>query len=245
MSFTIIKESQPHKQKTLIYGLAGVGKSTLAAQTDRPLFVDIEGGLTNMDAPRTPTIRLYSNALRVLDEIHNDAANYLKEYHTIVIDSIDWLCRKAEEHASGVVHVSEGKLVYDMTATIGKANGGYGKGVEQLENHLRAELMPRFDTLVADGFGVVLIAHTDQKDQLSGDGFTTTKLTPSINKRHMEPWVQWCDNVFYLRSENGERKLLLEGTDTILAKNRLGLVGEVDLATTDIKTILGIEKENK
>lgn len=243
MGFTIIKEPEMHKLKTMVYGLSGCGKSTLAAQMDKPLFVDVEGGLTTMQVARTPTITLYVNIKKVLEEIHKDAATYLKDYQTIVIDSIDWLVRKAEEHAAGVRSVVDGKLVTDMTATIGKANGGYGNGNKQLENEIRAGILPLLDSLVADGFAICLIAHADQKEVMDGEGYSTTKITPAIGERVMEPIVQWCDNVFYLRNSSGERKLLLEGTDTILAKNRLGKISEVSLSETTIQEVLKLKGE--
>lgn len=243
MGFTIIKEPEMHKLKTMLYGLSGCGKSTLAAQMDKPLFVDVEGGLTTMQVARTPTITLYVNIKKVLEEIHKDAATYLKDYQTIVIDSIDWLVRKAEEHAAGVRSVVDGKLVTDMTATIGKANGGYGNGGKQLENEIRAGILPLLDSLVADGFAICLIAHADQKEMMDGEGYSTTKITPAIGERVMQPIVQWCDNVFYLRNDGGERKLLLEGTNTVLAKNRLGKIGEVSLINTTIQEVLKLKGE--
>lgn len=245
MPFTIIKEAQPHKQKVMIVGLAGAGKSTLASQMSRPLFIDVEGGLTNMNVPRTPTIKRYIQAVQCINMIHKEAEEYKKEYDTIVIDSIDWLVRRAEEHAAGIATIDDKGVEHkDMSATIGKANGGYGNGNKQLENHLRAELMPALQLLVDDGFGICLIAHADQKDVMDPDGFTITKITPAIGERFMEAWVQWCDNVFYLRNDGGERKLLLEGTDRILAKNRLGKSGEVSLSETTIQDILK-PKEDK
>lgn len=243
-SFTIIKEPELHKQKTMIYGLAGAGKSTLASQMDKPFFIDMEGGLTTMNVARTPTISLYVNAKRVIDEIHAEKDEFLKEYHTIVIDSMDWLVRKAEEFAAGVLTIGEDKkLHYDMKATIGKANGGYGNGNKQLENHIRAELLPALDRLVADGFAICLIAHADQKSVMDAEGYKTDKITPAIGERVMEPIVQWCDNVFYLKNNGGERSLLLEGTDTILAKNRLHKSGEVSLSDNTIQDILVPNKE--
>lgn len=246
MPFTIIKEAQPHKQKTMIYGLSGVGKTTLASQLSRPLFIDTEGGLTNMEVPRTPTIKRYVQVIQVINMIHKEVETYKKDYDTIVIDSIDWLVRLAEEHAAGIASVDDqGKIHKDMTATIGKANGGYGNGAKQLENHLRAELMPALQLLIDDGFGICLIAHADKKDVLDGDGFAISKITPAIGERYMEAFVQWCDNVFYLRNDGGTRKLRLEGTDNILAKNRLGKTNEVDLDDTTIQEILTPKKEGK
>ena len=40
--------------KTLIYGPEGIGKSTLAAQCPRPVFIDTEGSTVHMDVRRTP-----------------------------------------------------------------------------------------------------------------------------------------------------------------------------------------------
>lgn len=245
MSFKIISELQPHAHKTMIYALSGAGKSTLASQLEKPLFIDIEGGLNNIKCSRTPTISFYISFIKVINDIHSNAAQYLKDYKTIIIDSMDWLVRKAEEHASGVRTVNGTDIVTDMTATIGKANGGYGNGNKQLENHIRAEVLPALQLLVEDGFAICLIAHADQKDLMDAEGFRVAKISPAIGERVMEPIVQWCDNVFYLRNDGGERKLLLEGTDTVLAKNRLNKVGEVSLSNTTIKEILTPAKENK
>lgn len=244
MPFTIIKEPQLHKMKTMIYGNAGSGKSTLASQMDRPLFIDIEGGLTTMSVARTPTVKRYIQAIQVINMIHKEAEEYKKEYGTIVIDSIDWLVRRAEEHAAGIATLDEKGVEHrDMSATIGKANGGYGNGNKQLENHLRSELMPALQLLVDDGFAICLIAHADRKDLMDQDGYNATKVTPAIGERFMEAFVQWCDNVFYLKNDGGERKLLLEGTSNILAKNRLGRVGEVSLSDTSIQEVLKLKED--
>lgn len=230
--------------KTMIYGLAGVGKSTLASQMSRPLFIDVEGGLTTMSVARTPTYKCYLQVVRAINIIHKEAEEHKKDYDTIVIDSIDWLVRRAEEHAAGISSIdNKGVEHKDMSATIGKANGGYGNGNKQLENHLRSELMPALQLLVDDGFAIALIAHADRKDVMDGDGFTTTKITPAIGDRFMEAWVQWCDNVFYLKHDGEKRTLLLEGTDTILAKNRLGKSGAVDLSETTIQEVLKLKEE--
>lgn len=246
MAFTIITSPSVAQHKTMIYSLAGVGKTTLASKMDKPLFIDLEGGCSMLDVPRTPTISLYQNAVRVILDIHKDKDNYLKQYKTIVIDSMDWLVRRAEEHASGVRTVNQdGTITTDMSATIGKANGGYGNGGKQLENHIRTELLPALQTLVTDGFAICLIAHADQKDLMDAEGYRSSRVTPAISERLMEPIVQWCDNVFYLKNDDGERKLLLESDGVALAKNRLGKTGVVSLSETTIQEILTPKKEDK
>ena len=38
--------------RLLIYGEAGVGKSSFAAAAPKPLFLDLEGGIDGLDVPR-------------------------------------------------------------------------------------------------------------------------------------------------------------------------------------------------
>lgn len=71
------------------------------------------------------------------------------------------------------------------------------------------------------------------------DGIDTTRITPKIDVNTMEVMVEWCDQVFYLKKgSDGERILVLDGDDNILAKNRLGLHGEVKLSDVDINKLL-------
>ena len=39
-------------QRVVIYGVEGIGKSTLASKFPNPLFIDIEGSTGNMDVAR-------------------------------------------------------------------------------------------------------------------------------------------------------------------------------------------------
>ena len=54
MSLNIISGTTEGAPKVMIYGLAGVGKSTLASKLKRPVFFDFEGGLSYLGVNRTP-----------------------------------------------------------------------------------------------------------------------------------------------------------------------------------------------
>ena len=43
---------QARAQRVVIYGTEGIGKSTLASQFPKPLFIDTEGSTSNMDVKR-------------------------------------------------------------------------------------------------------------------------------------------------------------------------------------------------
>ena len=75
-----------------IYGQAGVGKTTLAAEFPRPFLINIEGGVPEgIDIPCTPeTIRDFDYLLGWLDVLIDNK----HEYKTVIIDSLDTLEKK-------------------------------------------------------------------------------------------------------------------------------------------------------
>lgn len=241
----IIKKATPTKPKLMIYGTAGSGKSTLASQLDKPLFIDIEGGLNFLDVARTETFDSYLDVVKAFKDILLHKDEYLKDYHTIVIDSIDWLVRRVIEQAAKTRYKDEqGVLHSNLDATLNKAGGGYGNGKQMLENEIRSRLIPALQALNNAGFGICLIAHADRKDIMESDGTSFERVTPKIEANTMNIFVEWIDNLFYLRKESdGRRILVLESDDTVLAKNRLNLHGEVDLTKIQIAEVLKLNQE--
>lgn len=228
----VIKQATPTAPKLMIYGLSGVGKSTLASKLKNPIFIDMEGGLNYMDVARTPTLTSYTSVLKVLGELFNVAEAGKREYDTIVIDSVDWLVRKVVEKAAGI---DKNKL----DETLNRSNGGYGNGKQILENHIRTYLLPLLVTLNKQGYGICLIAHADRKVLMNSDGSDKEQIAPKIDVNTMNTFVEWCDNVFFLKKDiDGERILVLESDEEALAKNRIGLTGEVKLSEVDINKLL-------
>lgn len=228
----VIKQATPTAPKLMIYGLSGVGKSTLASKLKNPIFIDMEGGLNYMDVARTPTLTKVDDFYTVLAELYNTAKDGKREYDTIVVDSADWLVRKVVEKAAGIDKTK-------LDETLNRSNGGYGNGKQVLENHIRTKLLPMLVLLNKQGYGICLIAHADRKTLMSSEGNDVEQITPKIDVNTMNVFVEWCDNVFYLKKDiAGERILVLESDDVALAKNRLGLTGEVKLSETDINKLL-------
>lgn len=223
--------------KLMIYGLSGVGKSSLAAKLKNPLFLDFEGGLNYLGVDRTSQYTNLDTFYADLVELYRKAEAGKREYDTIVIDSVDWLVRKVVEKAAGIDKTN-------LTETLNRSNGGYGNGKQVLENHIRTKLLPLLVVLNKQGYGICLVAHADRKDLMDADGFDIERVSPKIDVNTMNVFVEWVDNVFYLKNSNGERSLVLEGDSNILAKNRLGLTGEVKLSDVDINDLI-IPKENK
>lgn len=225
----IITGITPTSPKTMIFGLSGAGKSTLASKLKRPVFLDFEGGLNNIDCARTEQILDLNTFYSYLGELYRAKE---REYDTIVIDSVDWLVRKITEKAAGI-----DKDNLDMT--LNKSNGGYGNGGQVKENHVRTKLLPTLMALNKKGYSICLVAHAERKALMDEDGISVDRIAPKIDDKTMNVFVEWVDNVFYLKKgTDGTRTLVLDGDDNVLAKNRLGLSGEVKISDIDINKLL-------
>lgn len=225
----VINQITPTAPKLMLYSLPGVGKSTLAAKLKNPIFLDIEGGLNYIECTRTEQITDLETFYTYLIELYRAKD---REYDTIVIDSVDWLVRKIVETAAGIDS-------NNLDMTLNKSNGGYGNGKAVLINHIRTKLLPTLVALNKKGYGICLIAHAERKDMMDADGVDTERITPKIDDTTLAVFIEWCDSVFYLKKGlDGERILLLDSDDTALAKNRMGLSGEVKLSDTDLNKLL-------
>lgn len=85
MSLKINRGATVHPQKVVIYGVEGIGKTTLAAQFPDPLFIDTEGGTEGYDVARTQAPQSWT-ALK--DLVRAVAAE--RPCGTLVLDTADW-----------------------------------------------------------------------------------------------------------------------------------------------------------
>lgn len=243
--------------KALIYGSAGVGKSTLASMFSHPVFLDIEGGINFLDVPKTDhVLRKVSEVYECLQELLVQAKG-TRQFDTIVIDSADWLVRLIAEQIAGIGKNDDGTQAKTMSAlelslnkNLMDAAGGFGKAKEVLENHIRSMLLPYLQKLNEAGYGIVLIAHQYATPILDSEGVTIEKVLPKIDPPTigkkpiaMPAIVEWVDTVIYLKKRGTERFIQVDEDDMALAKNRVGLSGEYDLAEVDINELLKIKQE--
>jgi len=225
----ILKEPTPTAPKFMVYSLPGAGKTTLASTLKRSLILDIEGGANFLKTDRTEQITKLDEFYNILVELWKTPE---REYNYLVIDTADWLVRLAVEKVAGIDK-------HHLDETLNRSNGGYGNGKQVLENEIRTKLLPMLIALNKKGYGICLLAHADKKDMLDSDGTTIEQITPKIDPLTLNAFVEWCDNIFYLRKDaNNERYLQLESDSVALAKNRIGMTGEVKLSEVDINNLL-------
>lgn len=75
------KEAQP--PRIMIYGSEGIGKSTFAASAPKPIFIQTEDGLGEIDCAKFPLVGSFDEMMNQLAAIRDEE----HEYQTLVIDS--------------------------------------------------------------------------------------------------------------------------------------------------------------
>lgn len=215
--------------KVVIYGPEGIGKSTLAAQFPRPLFIDTEGSTRRMDVRRLEKPTSWTMLM--------EQVRFVKEERdlcsTLVIDTADWaeaLCTAnvcAEKHVGGI------------------EDFGYGKGYVYLAEKFGA-LLNLLEEIVDRGVHVVLTAHAkmrkfEQPDEMGAYDRWELKLqqkTAALVK-------EWSDLLLFanyktmavavddkgkkFKAQGGRRVLYTTHHPCWDAKNRLGLPDELPL----------------
>ena len=71
--------------RILIHGVAGVGKSTFAADADRPVFLMTEDGLGKLQVPHFPLATSYAEVAEALDALLNED----HDFGTVVVRTIE------------------------------------------------------------------------------------------------------------------------------------------------------------
>ncbi len=227
MSLKIVSGKISRAVKTVIYGTEGVGKSTLAAKFPEPLFIDVEGGTSQMDVKRI-------EAPKNWEELLTDAAEIAKNpgyCRTLVLDTADWaenlctayICRKFNQ-----------KSIESF---------GYGKGYTYLGEEW-SKLMSVFDDVIRAGMNVTVIAHARQRkielpEQTGAFDHWEMKLS-----RQIAPLLkEWADLLLFLnyktfvvttdsnsrKAQGGKRVIYTSHNPVYDAKNRHGLPEEMDL----------------
>ncbi len=80
---------RPAPRRVMLYGTHGIGKSTFASRAPKPIFLQTEDGLGEIDCDKLPLTTTFDEAMRALSELYTGE----HPYRTVVVDSLDWLER--------------------------------------------------------------------------------------------------------------------------------------------------------
>lgn len=228
-----IKVGTDHKPpRLLVYGSAGIGKTSLAASAPGSILIDVEGGADEIGMARFPQARTY-------DDVIGQISALVKEPHdfrTLCIDSLDWLQ----------------KLVWAKTAERLKVPSiqdiPYGRGFAEAEVEWQLILRGVEAVRTRRNMAVILIAHSEVKryDDPSCDGYDRHQI--ALHKTASALVQEWADAVLFYgwhvvvkQSDagfnrkiskgrgNGARLLHTEERPSALAKNRYGMPERIEM----------------
>ena len=215
---------RPAPRRCMIHGVQGVGKSTWAATSDRPIFVQTEDGLGEIDCAKFPVARGFAEVMAALTELRSES----HDFRTVVIDSLDWLERLIWQEVCVRKNV---KNIEDI---------GFQKGYVFALDEWRM-VIEALDALRRDrGMAIILIAHTKIEKFQTPEDSAFDRFSPRLHKLAAAVVMEWCDEVFFAtystttdpkKVKNVEPVRVMRTSEgpTHVAKNRIKMPPELPL----------------
>jgi hypothetical protein len=195
------------KLKILLYGQAGVGKTTLSLSAPKPLLIDCDGGVHRVNfghVADTVQVETFDDVLNVLKED-------LRPYESIIIDTGGKLLDFMAEY------------IIKRNSKMGKANGtltlqGYGERKAEFSNFCKKiSLLNKH---------LIFVAH--RQTQQEGDDF---RYVPLFGGSNYDALVTELDIVGYMEAQGKKRTITFDPTSRNDGKNTCNLPSIVEVPT--------------
>lgn len=224
-------------QKVVLYGVEGIGKTSLAAQTPDPLFIDTEGGTAHLDVRRLQKPETWEELISLIREV----AATPDVCRSLVLDTADWAEAMAVDH------------ICQKFKQPGLESFGYGKGYTFLSEEF-SRLLAACDEVIASGKNMIITAHARQRRVELPDetgGFDVWGL--KLSKQSAPLLKEWPDALLFLnyktlvvatdsnthKAQGGKRVIYTNHRPVFDAKNRHNLPDEMELCYASIAPIFG------
>jgi hypothetical protein len=224
----------------LIYGMEGVGKSSLAADAPSPIWIDTEGGSAQLEVPRYPFREGDGGHVPVhyveVKAAIDDLISSKHDFKTLVIDTLDrlefllWTEICLMEKGKGYTSVED---------------FGYGKGYVKAQDEWRA-LCVKLDRLrTTRRMNIILLGHCTIRTFKSPETEDWDRYNLRLHDKAAGFLKEWCDVVGFAAFEEGGksmdkhsrakgwstgmRLLKLERSAAFDAKSRIPLPAQVEM----------------
>lgn len=234
------KKVDPNKEpfKFLIYGVEGIGKSTLASSMPKAVFIPVENPRLKVESYDQP--KTLEQVYGILDQLANDPEGA----ETVVIDTLDAL---------------EGLIWRSISARNGWSSiedAGFGKGYNVALEEWR-QFLVRCERVWARGMNVVFVAHSMVRAYQNPEGDNFDRYTMKLfETKEAKPGAMirgWCDAVLFVNyetvlvkdkkkvtkaKETGARLIHTEWRAAFDAKNRFNLPPTIPLSWDDLNAAI-------
>ena len=223
--------------RILVYGVAGVGKTQLAADAPNPVFLQTEDGLGRIDAATFGLLRSFDAVMEALGSLYTED----HDHQTVVLDSLDWLEPLVWQHTAQAHNQPDIESF------------GYGKGYLAALDTWRSFLDGVNALRDERGMGVILIAHAEIRRFDSPETEPYDRYQPKLHRGASALVQEHVDAVLFanyrvstLKSDVGFNKKVVRGVSggdrllhtaerpAFLAKNRFGLPETLPLSWPEL-----------
>jgi len=242
-----LTRNSPKAPRIIIHGDPGTGKTTFAACAPKPVIIQTEDGLGNLDATAFPLATSFQDVLDAVTSLYAEE----HEFKTCVVDSLDWLEPLIWQH----VCQTHGKESIEAF--------GYGKGYVEALSVWRQF----FDGITAlrdsKGMTIIMTAHSEQRrvEDPMLPAFDTHDL--KLHKRAAALAEEFADVILFAQMQTntvtedagfnnkrtravttGQRIMHTVGQPAFLAKNRYSLPSPLPLAWDAFADAMGFGATN-
>lgn len=191
--------------RIVLYGQEGIGKSTFAANAPKPVFIQTEDGLAQIDCAKFPVSTSYEDVIECITALGTEE----HDYRTVVIDSADWF---------------EPLIVQSVCKDYGvdsihKAAGGFNRGWDKVVDKWY-EIAGALDWLrKTKNMTVIIIAHSKIKTFNDPENPAYDKYMLRLNDKSCDFLMEWTDAVLF-----ASRKMIVNKSED--GRNRAQAVGK-------------------
>lgn len=171
---------------TVIYGVAGIGKSSFGANFPKAYFIDTNSGLGGLAVYKSPVITSWNQIIAIGMKLKTP--EFQEFYDTVIIDTIEELydlCLLYVCEQQGVEHPSD----------INQGKGDFGKTWKEVIKELNRFLK----SLQVWGYGRVLISHV--KEYTAPGSTEVIYRTPNLSGTALTSISSMSNLILYFRNE--------------------------------------------
>lgn len=231
LSLDSLKRGKEIKPPTIfLYGVPGVGKSTLASESRNPVFIQTEEGLNTLDVVKFPLATSVDDVFQAIGVLANEE----HKFDTLVLDSVDWF----EQLVHRDVRKKHGETIFS----------DYGKGYKFAVPYFLMLLDGLKALRDKKNMAIMLLGHSKIAPFNAPDTPSYDRYVPDMHDAAATAIEEWCELVLFANyktyvtekaagfnkvegkaSGKGDRVIYTQERPPFRAKNRYNLPPELPM----------------